>query len=66
MYGRIIVGFDGSEGGDDAVALGRLLADRTGAELTLAGVIPNQAARRFLDPQRYVQVSLYPDRLGTR
>ena len=28
MYGRIIVGFDGSEGGDDAVALGRLLADR--------------------------------------
>lgn len=49
MYRRIIVGFDGSEGGDDAVALGRLLADRTGAELVIAGVMPNQAARRFLE-----------------
>lgn len=49
MYRRIIVGFDGSEGGDDAVALGRLLADRTGAELVIAGVMPSQAARRFLE-----------------
>lgn len=49
MYRRIIVGFDGSEGGEDAVALGRLLADRTGSELVIAGVMPNQAARRFLE-----------------
>ena len=49
MYRRIIVGFDGSEGGDDAVALGRLLADRTGAELTIAGVMPSRAPRRFLE-----------------
>lgn len=49
MYRRIIAGFDGSEGGEDAIALGRLLADRTGAELTVAGVMPNQAARRLLE-----------------
>jgi nucleotide-binding universal stress UspA family protein len=48
MYRRIIVGFDGSEGGEDAVVLARLLADRNGAELVVAGVVPNPAARRFL------------------
>lgn len=49
MYRRIIVGFDNSEGGEDAIVLGRLLADRTGAELVIAGVMPNRAGRRFLE-----------------
>jgi nucleotide-binding universal stress UspA family protein len=44
MYRRIVVGFDDSEGAHDAAALGRLLADRTGAELVLAGVVGRHAA----------------------
>jgi nucleotide-binding universal stress UspA family protein len=47
MYSRIIVGFDDSEGGKDAVALGRRLADRTGAELVIAGALPDLSARRL-------------------
>jgi nucleotide-binding universal stress UspA family protein len=38
MYRKIIVGYDGSQQAEDAVALGRLLADASGASLTLAGV----------------------------
>jgi nucleotide-binding universal stress UspA family protein len=47
MYRRIIVGFDGSEGGEDAIALGRLLGDRTGSDLVIAGVLPDPVARSF-------------------
>lgn len=49
MYRRVIAGFDGSEGGQDAVVLGSLIADQTGAELVIAGVVPSDAARRLLD-----------------
>jgi len=38
MYRSIIVGYDGSPQSEDAVALGKLLAEATGASLTLAGV----------------------------
>ena len=34
MYGKIIVGYDGSPQADDALALGKLLAGTTGASLT--------------------------------
>jgi nucleotide-binding universal stress UspA family protein len=38
MYTKIIAGHDLHEGGQDAVALGRLLADATGAQLVVAGI----------------------------
>ncbi len=40
MFSRIIVGHDHHAGGQDALALGHLLAEATGAELIVAGVIP--------------------------
>ena len=40
MYRKIIVGHDLHEGGEDALALGRLLAEATGAELVVAGIFP--------------------------
>jgi nucleotide-binding universal stress UspA family protein len=38
VYRHIIVGYNGSAQAEDAVALGKLIADATGASLTLAGV----------------------------
>jgi len=38
MYSKIIVGYDGTDAGKDALALGRQLAGATGAELILSGV----------------------------
>jgi nucleotide-binding universal stress UspA family protein len=40
MYRKVIVGHDLHEGGDDALALGKLIADATGAKLVVAGVFP--------------------------
>jgi nucleotide-binding universal stress UspA family protein len=40
MYREIIVGHDLHDGGDDALALGRLLAAPSGAHLVVAGVFP--------------------------
>jgi nucleotide-binding universal stress UspA family protein len=40
MFKRIVVGFDESDGSRDALVLGRQLAERLGAELVLAGVVP--------------------------
>jgi hypothetical protein len=40
MYGKIVVGHDLHDGGRDALALGRLVADATGAKLVVAGVFP--------------------------
>jgi nucleotide-binding universal stress UspA family protein len=37
---RILIGHDGSPHADDALALGRVLAELTGAELVLARVVP--------------------------
>lgn len=39
MYSKIIVGYDGSAQADDALALGKLIADATGASLTAVGVL---------------------------
>lgn len=38
MYRKILVGYDGSDQAKDALALGRQLADTTGAELAVASV----------------------------
>jgi nucleotide-binding universal stress UspA family protein len=38
MYRKIIVGYDGSAQGDDALALGKLIADATGASVTAVSV----------------------------
>ena len=38
MYRKILVGYDDSDQAKDALALGRQIADATGAELILAGV----------------------------
>ncbi len=40
MYRKVVVGYIESDEGRDAVALGRLVAQATGAELVLAGVFP--------------------------
>lgn len=37
---RLLIGFDGSDGGRDALALGRALAETTGAGVLVATVIP--------------------------
>lgn len=41
MQTKIIIGYEGSEDSKDALALGRVLAAATGAELILAGVYPH-------------------------
>lgn len=38
MFRKIIVGFDGSEQAEDALALGKLIAGHSGAQLVVAGV----------------------------
>jgi nucleotide-binding universal stress UspA family protein len=38
MYGRILVGYDDTDESKDALALGKQLAEATGAELVVAGV----------------------------
>ena len=38
MFKKIVIGYDGSDQARDALALGRLMADVTGAELIAAGV----------------------------
>ena len=40
MYGKILVGYDRSDQADDALVLGKQLADATGAKLVVAGVFP--------------------------
>ncbi len=40
MFSRILVGYDGSDQARDAAGLGRLLAEVSGAKLTLAAVLP--------------------------
>jgi nucleotide-binding universal stress UspA family protein len=38
MYRRILIGYDGCDQSRDAITLGQKLAERTGAELVVAGV----------------------------
>lgn len=40
-FKRVLVGYDGGEHAEDALALGQLSAERSGAELVLASVVPN-------------------------
>ena len=40
MYGKIVVGHDLNDGGGDALALGRLIAEASRAELVVAGIFP--------------------------
>lgn len=47
IFKRVLVGHDGGEHADDALALARLVAERTGAELTLASIVPNPVGGSF-------------------
>jgi len=42
MYRNIVVGYDRSEQAEDALALGKLLAEASGASLTVGAVLPNR------------------------
>lgn len=46
-FKRVLAGHDGGEHADDALALARLIADRSGAELVLASVVPNPVGGSF-------------------
>lgn len=65
MYRKIISGHDGSEGGDDALALADAIRRATGAELTVIGVFPGGP---FTDPEQQVEyarkVEAAADRVG--
>ncbi len=52
MYRKIIVGHDLHDGGRDALALGRLISEATGAELIVAGIFP-VAAQPFESPPEW-------------
>ena len=39
-FNRVLVGHDGGEHAEDALAFGQLMAERCGAELVLASVVP--------------------------
>lgn len=49
MYRRIVVGFDGSEQSQDAITLGRLLAQVAGAKLIAACVYGSGSAVGYPD-----------------
>ena len=51
MYKKIVAGHDLADGGRDAVALGRLLANATGARLVVAGVFPIAVQPFAFDPE---------------
>ncbi len=65
MYRKIITGHDGSEGGDDALALADALRRATGADLTVIGVFPEGP---FVDHDQTVEyarkVEAAADRVG--
>lgn len=48
MFSRIVAGFDGSEGGRDAVAMASELAERFDAELVVGSVVPEPYAKSVL------------------
>lgn len=52
MYRKIIVGHDLQDGGRDALALGRLISEATGARLVVAGIFPI-AAQPFAFPPEW-------------
>ena len=50
MYRKIIVGYDGSERAEDGLALGKLIAEASGADLVVAGVFEFDPMWGGLDP----------------
>ena len=48
MFSRIVAGFDGSDGGRDAVAMASELAERFDAELFVASVVPEPYAKSVI------------------
>lgn len=48
IFKRVLVGHDGGEHADDALALGQLIAERSGAELVLGSVVPNPVGGSFV------------------
>lgn len=50
MYRKIIVGYDGSERAQDGLALGKLIAEASGADLVVAGVFQFDPRWGGLDP----------------
>lgn len=50
MYGKIIVGYDGSERSQDGLALGKLIAEASGADLVVAGVFKFDRRWGGVDP----------------
>ncbi|HNA24476.1 MAG TPA: universal stress protein [Solirubrobacterales bacterium] len=46
-FTRVLVGHDGGKHAEDALSLAKLIAERTGAELVLASVIPNPVGGSF-------------------
>ena len=51
MYRKVLVGYDGAEQSKDALALGKQLADATGAELVVAGVFQFDPVWGGADPR---------------
>lgn len=47
-FKRVLVGHDGGEHADDALALGQAIAERSEAELVLASVVPNPIGGSFV------------------
>lgn len=47
-FARVLVGHDGGPHADDALALGRLIAERSQAELVLVSVVPNPVGGSFV------------------
>lgn len=48
IFTRVLVGHDGGEHAEDALALGKLIADRSGSELILASVVPTAIGGSFM------------------
>jgi nucleotide-binding universal stress UspA family protein len=49
VYGKIIIGYDGSENGEDALALAQTIGKASDAELVVVGVFPEGP---FVDPEQ--------------
>lgn len=64
MYRKILVGYDGSEQAEDALAFGKQLADMSGAELVVVGVWPLAQMWSRVDPAIAEAEAEFADMLG--
>jgi len=64
MYRKILVGYDGSEQAEDALAFGKQLADTSGAELIVTGVWPVAQMWSGLDPAIDEAEAEFGDKVG--